>query len=146
MRVNGEPLTPDESAAMIQAARALINVRFRHMGRKPAIGIDCSGLVLHALSAIGRPVQDVACYGRDPHKDGLREAVEANLGPAVDDAPKAGDVVLMSFDGEPRHVGLIADHPQGGLMLIHTYGQIRKVTEHALNAEWRSRIVSVYRP
>lgn len=146
MRYIGPPLTPDETAAMLAYARTLINVRFRHMGRNPKLGVDCSGLVVLALRHIGRPVKDMPSYGRDPHRDGLQQAVEANLGQPVAGEHLPGDVALMAFEGQPRHVGFIASHPQGGLMLIHTYGTIRKVTEHRLDDLWRSRIVSVYRP
>lgn len=148
MRAIGEPLTAEESAAMIAAARKCVadRVRFRRTGRNPAVGLDCSGLLVHALTTIGRPVIDRQDYGKDPHKDGLRQAVEANLGQPAQGLMQAGDVVLMTIEGAVRHVGLVANHPQGGLSLIHAYGVKRRVVEHGLDKTWRGRIVAVYRP
>ena len=57
-----------------------------------------------------------------------------------------GDVVLIAFDGVETHVGLIGDYPiDGELSLIHAYIGARKVVEHRLDAQWRSRIVGAYR-
>lgn len=103
--------------------------------------------MLWALSAIGRPVYDLPAYGREPHRDGLRTAIERNLGPAVlSESKRAGDVVLMSFEGEPRHVGVLADYPHGGLMLIHTYSRARAVVAHRLDDRWNGYIDAVFRP
>ncbi len=147
MRAIGWPLTDAERDAFIAAARGCANrVRFRHQGRVPATGLDCSGLVVWALQQIPRPVADVRAYGRDPHRDGLKAALIDNLGPAVAGEPQAGDVILMSFAGEPRHVGIIADHPGVGLMLVHSYAMKRKVTEHTFDAEWRGYMTDVFRP
>lgn len=149
MRAIGPPLTAEESAALIACARQCVRdrVRFRHTGRDPKTGLDCSGLLAWGLRAIGRHVDDRTDYGRDPHKDGLARAMEANLGPPVADAMRSGDVVLMDIEGAPRHVGLLADYPEPGeLMLIHAYGPSRRVVEHILNDDWRGRVIAVYRP
>lgn len=145
MRAIGLPFTPEESAAFVVAARSQLNVRFRHMGRNER-GFDCAGLVLWSLRSLGKPVVDIAAYGREPHKDGLREAIQANLGDPVPlDDLRPGDVVLMRFEGEPRHVGILFAHPEG-LGLVHTYATVKRVTEHRLDAYWRGCITEAYRP
>lgn len=146
MRAIGPPLTAEESAALIAAVRSRFGCRFRHMAKGPKF-FDCRGLVLWGLSELGRPTFDLPAYGREPHKNGMFKAICTNLGePIPKHNMRAGDVVLMRFDGEPRHVGLLADYPDGGLSLIHTHSTLKFVTEHRLDNYWASNIVAVWRP
>lgn len=164
MRAIGEPLTALESAAFIRCVRSFINVPFGHQGRKPW-KLDCAGLLLVAMQgkarnlpftedAIGsfvqawdgRPTVDLQAYGRDPFRDGLQRVLEDNLGAAVDEPGKPGDVVLMRFKGDPRHVGVLSTHPEGGLRLIHTDAAVRRVTEHRADTGWADFVFAVYRP
>lgn len=148
MRAIGPLLTDDERQAFIAEARTYVAeaVRFRHRGRSRH-GVDCAGLLLASMAAIGRPIADLEAYGREPLGGGLRAMLVANLGEAI---PKAemqpGDVALMRFRGEPSHVGLLGDYLYGGLSLIHTFAQIRKVVEHRLDSEWNDYILEVFRP
>lgn len=148
MRAIGPPLTPAETAAFIAEARAYVaeGVRFRHQGRSRR-GVDCAGLLLASMAAIGRPIADLPAYGREPLGDGLRAMLVANLGEPV---PKAGmrpgDVVLMKFRGEPSHVGLIGDYAHGGCSLIHAYAMMKKVVEHRIDEEWSGYITEVFQP
>lgn len=163
MRAIGEPLTALERAAFQRCVRSFVNVPFGHQGRKPW-KLDCAGLLLLAMQGWarsvpftadsvgalvrawdGRPTLDLDAYGRTPHLDGLQRVVEGNLGPPVADM-RAGDVVLMRFNGDPQHVGLVTDHPEGGLRLIHTDSSMRRVTEHRLDDTWFDFIYSVHRP
>lgn len=147
MRAIGPPLTPEESAAFIAAARSFMGVKFRHQGRNPKIGLDCAGLPLAAMQLIGRPVTDIRGYGREPYRDGLEGALIANLGERVaKESMRAGDVVIMRFAGDPRHVGILTDYPDGGLALIHTHDTLKHVTEHRLDEKRAASIVAVWRP
>lgn len=147
MRAIGQPLTAEESAAFIAAARRLKNVPFRHQGRNPKIGIDCAGLALVAMQSIGRPVLDIKGYGREPYRDGLEGALNDNLGPKVPkESMQAGDVVMMRFAGDPRHVGILTDYPEGGLALLHTHDTLKHVTEHRLDKRRAASITGVWRP
>lgn len=148
MRAIGPPLNDAERLAFIAEARTYVAeaVRFRHQGRSRR-GVDCAGLLLVSMAAIGRPIVDLDAYGREPLGGELRAMMVANLGEPV---PKAemwpGDVVLMRFLGEPSHVGLIGDYLYGGLSLIHTFAQVRKVVEHRIDSEWNDYILEVFRP
>jgi cell wall-associated NlpC family hydrolase len=148
MRAIGPLLTAAETAAFIAEARTYLDppVRFRHQGRSRR-GVDCAGLLLVSMAAIGRPIVDLAAYGREPIGGKLRAVLADNLG---DPVPKAdmrpGDVVLMRFRGEPSHVGMIGDYLYGGLSLIHTFAQVKKVVEHRLDEEWAGYITEVFRP
>lgn len=148
MRAIGPPLSDKERLAFIAEARSYVSpsVRFRHQGRSRR-GVDCAGLLLVSMAAIGRPIQDLASYGREPLNGGLRTMLVANLGePVPKTSMRVGDVVMMRFLGAPTHVGLIANHPHGGLSLIHSFAQVKKVVEHGIDAEWMDHIVEVWRP
>lgn len=147
MRAIGPPLTAEESAALEKACRSLVNrVRFRHKGRKAEIGLDCAGLLFWGMAQIGRPTIDLPAYGREPHKDGLRENLIRNLGPELPPSQmQAGDILLMRFQGEPRHVGLITQLPDGRLGIIHVHAENKVVSEHGL-ADYHGEVVAVWRP
>jgi cell wall-associated NlpC family hydrolase len=134
--------------AFIAEARQYVaeKVRFRHQGRSRR-GVDCAGLVSVCLQASGRAVVDCAAYGRQPINQGLRGYLVRNFGdPVPKEEMRPGDVPLMRFRGEPSHVGIVANHPHGGLSLIHSYAQVKKCVEHRIDSEWLGYIVEVFRP
>ena len=146
MRAIGPAFTDAERLAFIAEARSYIGVKFRHQGRS-RLGVDCAGLVACCLSAIGRPFQDRKAYGREPLQQQLRAMVAINFGepvPLVDARPC--DIALMRFRGEPSHVAILADYVYGGLSVVHSFAQVRKVVEHRLDSEWRGYITEVFRP
>ena len=149
MRAIGPPLTEAERMAWIAAARAMLGLRWRHQGRDPQRGVDCAGLLVCAMRAIGRPVADVSAYGREPYRNTLERIMREGFGDPVPlDGMRVGDAVMLNFrNGDPSHVGILADYPYGGLSLIHAYARgVRKVIEHRLDEEWAGYIFEVYRP
>jgi hypothetical protein len=109
--------------------------------------VDCLGLLVLSLAAAGYDVsRDRVDYGREPWRDGLRQALQSHFGAPV--TPwRVGDVALIKWDNqqEPAHLGILGDYPYGGFSLIHAYSAVA-VTEHRLDEVWRKRIVEVYRP
>lgn len=91
-------------------------------------------------------MRDRRDYGREPWKDGLQREMREHFGDPVSDW-QPGDVALLRFDNQPGpgHVGIIGDYLHGGLSLIHSYSLVA-VCEHQLDANWRARIIEVYRP
>lgn len=138
--------TPDHPQQLVQAARSFQGVKFRHRGRNPMVGLDCAGLIIVSLKKIGLDPIDLKAYGREPHNDGLRQVVEANLGRPISITQAApGDVVLLRFDIHPHHLGVLGDYALGGLSLIHAYAEAGKVVEHRFDDTWRHRVCDVYR-
>lgn len=133
-------------SALVAAARSYLGTPFRHRGRTRR-GLDCVGLIWRAYADLGHMLVDRRVYGREPHADGLREALCSALGPPLlaTEAWQPGDVALIEFDGVPHHVGLFGDYLYGGLSLIHSYGEIGGVVEHRLDDEWRMRVLAVHR-
>jgi hypothetical protein len=79
----------------------------------------------------------------------LEATLEANFGaPLEKSSLKPGDIALMRFSDSQQcsHVGIVAEHPSGGLSLIHAFAQVKRVVEHRIDAEWMNNIAEVYRP
>lgn len=130
-------------SAVVAYARSLVGkARWRHRGRKPW-AVDCVGLVVLSLRAGGKPVQDATRYGQEPWDDQLRATLRTQYGEPVSD-PRAGDIAVVQTGriSDPYHVGILGDHPDGGLTLIHAR-PINGVVEHSIRSV---SIVEVYRP
>lgn len=125
-------------------ARQYLGVPFRHLGRNPAVGIDCVGLLVLALDGAPATALDPRTYGTEPTNGLLESYLAAAFGPPIHEEPAAGDVVSMRFGGPVRHVAIVGEG-EHGLTLIHTSRMIGKVVEHRLDARWRRRIAGVYR-
>ncbi len=141
-------------SALVQSARKYIGTPFRHRGRSSR-ALDCAGLIIQSAADIGVHFQDVKHYGREPFNDGLVNAATANLGRPIATGPlpasqlKPGDILLVKFDTQPHHIALVADHPLGGLSMIHANADVSqkgRVVEHRLDEMWLRRITHVFRP
>lgn len=135
---------------LVAAARSHLGVRFRHRGRNKK-GLDCAGLAWLAYADCGVVLPDFRLYGREPVRDGLTERVAEALGQPVAVAPvrasdlQVGDVLVLRFDVEPHHVGIVGDYLLGGFSLIHADGHTGKVIEHRLAPDHIERITHVFR-
>lgn len=134
---------------IISAARAEISTPFRHQGRISGKALDCAGLIIMVAKAIGAECLDFTGYSRHPSDGLLESALDAQ--PCLERVALAdmqpGDILLMRFNSEPQHLAIFAGYSpvyqaEG---IIHAWLQARKVCEHVLTDEWRSRIVRVYR-
>lgn len=147
------PLSDDQRAALIAAARTFRDVPYRHRGRSHH-GVDCIGLVGCAFLAIGIQFQDQRVYSPAPDGSLLAEALTAHLGDPVWTAgsrePMAlrrGDVTLMRWHKHPNHIGLVTDYPLSGqVAIIHSYSEAQRVVEHRIADPWPRRIVAAWRP
>lgn len=132
------------TAAFVEEARKLKGARWRHRGRTPW-AVDCVGLIALAGAKSGLLAADVKGYGREPWDDQLRAGCRERWGEPVSDY-QAGDVALIRWaKGEPSHLGVLADHPDGGLSVIHAHN-LNGVVEVSLAGKLADCIVEVYRP
>lgn len=141
---------------LIDQARTYMGVPFRHRGRSNR-GLDCAGLGVRVYADLGVDLPDVERYGREPHKNGLMDAMTKALGEPVwsgavgQIAPRellqVDDVVVIRFDLNPHHIAFIGDDRVHGLSLCHCYAApgIGKVVEHGLDDDWLRKICAVYR-
>lgn len=133
-------MSPDD---IIAAARACIGTPFRHQGRIPGLSLDCAGLMVAIADRLGLDYVDVPDYGRHPAGALLESTLDAQ--PCLDRVPgiadhQPGDLLLMSFTGEPQHLAITT-----GETIIHSYQSVGQVCEHRLSEVWAARIVRVYR-
>ena len=118
---------------MAMAARALVDARFRLHGRETATGLDCVGVVLVALGALGRAVGPLPPYSlkrtslepfdRIGREHGLVEATGA---------PMAGDVLVFRVGPAQLHAG-IADGAGG---IVHAHAALRRVVQGPVPSDW----------
>lgn len=135
-----------KEAEFVEAARSLIGARWRHRSRKPW-AVDCVGLLVLAGEKVGLDVKAPKVYGREPWEQMLQAGLRENFGdplPAKEARP--GDVACIRWrKGEPSHIALVGDHPEGWLTLIHAHN-LHGVCEHSLAPPFDKVIVEVYRP
>jgi len=130
---------------VVAAARSYMGVRWHHQGRSRA-GLDCAGLIICVARDLGLTAFDVGGYGTSP--DGrMSQILRAQcIAQAPGTEPEPAMVAEIRFEREPQHVALIVPYHLGGVALLHAMSRFpRRVTEHRLDAEWRRKIVALYR-
>lgn len=118
---------------LAQAAEMFTGVPFRLGGRDPVLGLDCVGLVLAALAAIGRTVVDLPPYR-------LREQLTARflpLLPANGFAPakgaiRAGDLLLVHPGPAQHHLLLCGQNNDA----VHAHAGLGRVCLSPLPLPW----------
>jgi len=125
---------------IIAAARECLGTPFRHQGRIVGIALDCAGVVCHVAESIGLIYDAPTNYPRTPYKGLLEQTLDAQPCLVRADDMRPGDVLLMRFGREPQHVAIYT-----GSTVIHAYEAVSRCVEHAIDAEWLSRIVRIYR-
>lgn len=151
---NSTFMTQPMSHEIVACARSWIGTRFHHQGRlkkteSHAGGVDCLGLLVGIASELGLKDgsgrlladYDETDYTHTPAAERLLANLSQHL--TVVDTVTPGCIVALHMDDSPRHLGIISDYGDG-LGLIHAYAQARKVVEHALDAEWRRRIIRMF--
>lgn len=146
-------------AEIVAEARTWLGTPFHHQGRVKKAGCDCIGMVLGALhnagalsrarDDAGNPIPftafDRTDYSTDPNSDRLKHTLDEHLIEIPLEHIRKGDVLLFKVIHLPQHVGIVGDHPSGGLSLIHAYSPAGKVVEEMLAKGWLSRTVAAYR-
>lgn len=111
---------------IVARGRALIGVRFRAQGRSAA-GLDCVGLVAHAIGASDVP-RDYALRGASPAR--LAAELEA-AGLRRAGTIRPGDVLVMNAGPGQLHLGIWS-----GAGLIHGDAGLRRVVERPGPPPW----------
>lgn len=139
-------MSSEKRTAFIAGGRSLKGARWRHRGRK-AWAVDCLGLLELAARQAGELWTTPRIYGREPWEDSLRQGLRERFGapfPPAEAIP--ADIALIRWRRqEPSHVAIVADHPDGGLSMIHAHN-IHGVCEHRIAPPFDTFIIEVYRP
>ncbi|MDX1974482.1 MAG: hypothetical protein SFT92_02275 [Rickettsiales bacterium] len=141
---------------IVDCARSWIGTRFHHQGRLKCTatdkgGVDCLGLLVGIARELeltmedGTPLSslDQTDYTLTPDTDLLRQKLAQALLEIDPDDASLGDVLLLSMDGRPQHMGIVSDTPHG-YGLIHAYAPSRAVVEHELDRYWRKKIIAAF--
>lgn len=135
-------MTPS-SAQFAAAAEAMVGVRWRKHGRSAATGVDCAGMIIASLWAIGLPIQDVRNYdARMPDPSLLWAMCRASCTEQPWSDRGEGRVGLCRWSREdaPRHlVVMLHEHA-----IVHVDAGARRVTR--VPANWLDeRLLAVFR-
>lgn len=119
--------TPGEQLA--EAAASFLGTRFRLLGRDPATGLDCIGLVDASLRAIGRDPVSPRGY-RLRNSDVGRWMVCAPLSgfKNVLSEREPGDLVLYSPGPVQHHLAIV----ESDGLFIHAHAGLRRVVRQSL--------------
>ena len=120
-------------AAIVAEAREWIGTPWQHQQRTKGQAVDCAGLIIGVGKNLGLLPEgfDINGYGRHPDgtlmsvcKEHMHEIAKTDMQP--------GDVLVVSIENDPQHMGFIADYRHGGLSFIHAASKTGKVIETRL--------------
>jgi len=121
-------------------ARTCVGRPFRHQGRDPEQGLDCVGLIVYVAKTIGLTGFDHKNYKRIPGKAAISRYAKIA---GFEQCPKTemipGNIVILKLGKYLEHAAIISDRG-----IIHACEKYGGVVEHGLDAQWRSRIMSVH--
>lgn len=137
---------------IVKQARTWIGTPFHHQARLKGKGCDCLGLIVGVVDELGlkdkhgQPLAgyDEVTYSKEPDGAYLTEKLTALLDEVLIAEAHAGDLALFTVRDNPQHMALLTDY-EGMLGMIHCYAQARRVVEHRLDDDWKSRLVKVFR-
>lgn len=128
-------MTAPTRTDVVAAARTWLGTPFHHQARLQGVGVDCVGLVICVARTLGliAPDFDVAAYPRQPDGTSLMHLVNLHMRALpIDEEMQPGDVVVVRFDRDPQHLGILGDYRHGGLSIIHAAAEPGRVIETRL--------------
>jgi len=136
---------------VIRRARAWIGTPYRHQASCQGAGTDCLGLLRGIWREMyGTEPETVPAYTSDwseaSRSEDLLSAAGRHLQRVDAEQARGGDVAIlrMRADAVAKHVGILADSPEGYPTLIHAYSG-HGVVESPLTPAWSNRIAAFFR-
>jgi NlpC/P60 family putative phage cell wall peptidase len=133
-------------ADIVTAARTWAETPFHHQARLKGVGCDCIGLVIGVARELGliTPEFDIAGYPRVPDGTTLMATAHEHMTEIRREAMQPGDVVVVSFDKDPQHFGILGDYRHGGLSIIHGASNPGRVIETRLVFSEHMKFVAAF--
>lgn len=140
--------------AVVAEARTWLSTPYQHAQMCKGAGVDCGMLV--GGVAIGSGVITAEFwrerfatfqgYARAPSHGSLQRICRSFMAIKPVDEMQPADVLMMRFKREPHHLAIVADHPNGGLSIIHALAKMGggSVVEHVLDKTWRDRVMACF--
>lgn len=135
---------------VVAAARSWMGTPFAHQHRVKGLAVDCAGLVIGVAREVGivAPDFDVNGYARSPDGRSLLETCDRWMKRIALSTMRPGDVLVIRWDLNPQHLGIVGDYPYAGqLSIIHALGNVDgkgSVREHRLAPVILRRAVQAY--
>lgn len=122
---------------IVARARSLVGTRFRAQGRRPDVGMDCLGVVLHVFRI---PERSGRCNYRlrGDHAVELRAELKRFFDEVASGHQLAGDALLFRVAPEQLHLAV-----SSGDGFVHADAAIGRVVETPGPAPWP--LISVHR-
>lgn len=137
---------------IVAEGRSWVRTPYQHQACVKGVGVDCINLLIGVLQRLDVIPFDwwqgegarFAGYGRTSGADVMLNGMRSHLVEVPVTEAQAGDVVYMNFGDGLHHAGILAPYRHGGLSLIHALSTAGEVTEHRLDAHWRSHIRAAF--
>lgn len=124
---------------IIEEARKLLGVPFKHQGRNEKCGVDCVGIAVIIAKKLGLKIEDNTSYGVWPNNYQLINEIK-KAGLKKVENPKPGDILIFKIKKYPQHLAIMTDKG-----ILHAHQAVGKVVEHTFTDKWKKRLVGVYR-
>jgi len=119
--------------SLAAAASRFVDTPFQLGGRNPATGLDCVGLVVASLEAIGRKVGPTPHYGlRQTRLEALSLLAASSGLKAGPSKGQIGDVILLRPSPAQWHLAILGHNSQ----IIHAHAGLRRVVAGPLPQDW----------
>jgi NlpC/P60 family putative phage cell wall peptidase len=137
---------------IVNQARTWIGTPFHHQARLKGKGCDCLGLIVGVVDELGLKDStgrmlasyDEVTYSKEPDGAYLIQKLTGLLEEVPIADASAGDLALFKVRENPQHLAILTDY-EGMIGMIHCYAQARRVVEHRLDDDWKSRLIKVFR-
>ncbi len=137
---------------IVVQARTWLRTPFHHQARLKGKGCDCLGLIVGVVDELGLKdstgmklaAYDEVTYSKEPDGAYLIQKLTGILTEVPIADARAGDLALFKVRENPQHLAILTDY-EGTLGIIHCYAQARRVVEHRLDDDWKSRLLKVFR-
>jgi len=127
---------------IVAAARGWLDTPFHHQARLKGVGVDCLGLVIGVARELA--LIDITGYPRVPNGKTLLPLARQHMTEIDRATMQPGDVVVVSFDKEPQHFGVLGDYRHGGLSIIHAASDPGRVIETRLMFSQQMKFVAAF--
>ncbi len=134
------------SQMLVKEAREWIATPYHHQASIKGVGCDCVGFLAEVAMTCGAitpalRAQFPTDYSRQPSAQSLRRLVAGVCYPVAFPMRAPGDIVLLRFEIEPQHLGMLTRLDPDYIIHCGEHG----VIEHRVDSIWRARIVRIYR-
>ena len=122
----------------ISAVMSCVKTPVRHMGRTIGVGLDCVGVPIAALAAVGGSQIETGLYSVIPEPAVLRDQLVKHARSVGVEHGQPGDILVALWKGAPRHVIVYVDQDKAGRMRgVHARGQSGVVVYQSLTRGFR---------